>query len=391
MRSEGGAAGKAIAGVAIGTAAGIGIAAAATGAVAVALARRVITPAVRREEDERIVAVDVPRGEIVLAATDESLMTGRYSFCFDQDAGHARLGEIIEQDERHVRRRIESVDFGRLERARRGRFAGFLYLGPWELGHPYENVTVDTPVGPAPAWRIEPEEPSDDWCIQVHGRGTRRRETIRAVPVFRAAGWNSLLVSYRNDGEAPDSEDRRYGLGGTEWADVEAAVRFAVEHGARRVLLMGWSMGGSIALQAVLRSAYVREHVLGVVLDSPAVDWADILRFQGEQLGFPPALADVVARVLGSGLCRGLTGAAAPIDLAELDPVARADEFAVPMLLLHSVDDGFVPIAGSRALAEARPDLVDFEVWEGARHTKLWNHDPGLWNGQIAAWLRRFA
>ncbi|KRE23639.1 S9 family peptidase [Agromyces sp. Soil535] len=374
-------------------AAAVGLLAAAVGATAaiatVVYARRVVTPPATKPEDERIAAVDLASGEVVLAASDETRMRGRYGFWFDHESGHARLGDVIDADDRLVRRRIDSVDFGRLERTDRGRMNGAYHLGPWELGHGYDNVMVETPLGPAPAWFVSAAEPSTRWVIQVHGRGAKRHEGLRAVDPAREAGWNTLLISYRNDGEAPESEDRRYGLGGTEWADVVAAVRYAEEHGAERIVLMGWSMGGAIVLQAVLRSAVVRERLVGVIMDSPAVDWVDILRFQGQALGMPRGLGDVVARLLGGPWSGGLTGVAAPIDVDDLDPVARADEFTVPMLLMHSVDDGFVPIEGSRRLAAARPDLIEFQVFEGARHTKLWNHDPERWTGLVRGWLER--
>ena len=373
----------------------IGLLAAAAGTVAavitVRMARRVVMPRTTKPEEERIVAVDLASGEVVLAASDETRMRGRYGLWFDRESGHARLGDVIDEDDRLVRRRLDSVDFGRLERADRGRIDSWYHLGPWELGHEYENVLVETPLGPAPAWVVPAAEPSTRWVIQVHGRGAKRHEGLRAVEPARAAGWNTLLISYRNDGEAPESEDRRYGLGGTEWADVVAAVRYAEEHGAERIVLMGWSMGGAIALQAVLRSAAVRERLVGVILDSPAIDWVDILRFQGQALGLPRELGDVVVRLLGGPFSGGLTGVAAPINMEDLDPVARADELDVPILLMHSVDDGFVPIDGSRRLAAARPDLIEFEVFEGARHTKLWNHDPERWTSLIRGWLERSA
>jgi uncharacterized protein len=368
----------------------VGVAAAGA-IIAVRFARKVVTPTVVREEDVRIVAVDLLIGEVVLAASDESRMRGRYGLWFERDSGHARLGDVIDEDERHVRRKIDSVDFGRLDRATRGRMNGWYHLGPWELGVPYENIVVETTLGPAPAWVVPAESDSDRWVIQVHGRGARRQEGLRAVLPAHEAGWTTLLMSYRNDGEAPESEDRRYGLGGTEWADVVAAVHHAIDHGAERIVLMGWSMGGAIVLQSVLRSPAVRERLVGVMLDSPAIDWIDILRFQGEALGFPRGLGDVVSRLISGPWSGGLTGLAAPIDMAELDPVGRADEFDAPMLLMHSVDDGFVPIDGSRRLAEARPDLIEFEVFEGARHTKLWNHDPERWTGLVRGWLERSA
>ncbi|MFC9919164.1 alpha/beta hydrolase family protein [Agromyces binzhouensis] len=365
--------------------------AAATAATAIVFARRVVTPEPDREDDLRIERVDLAAGEVVLSGAEEARMRGRYGLWFEHDSGYARVGDVLHDDGHRVRRAVESVEFGRLDRAARGRISGWVHLGPWEVSERYENVVVPTPLGPAPAWFVPAADaagaPSADWLIVVHGRGAKRHEGLRAVEPASRAGWSSLLVSYRNDGEAPASEDRRYGLGGTEWEDVVAAVRFAVERGARRVVLMGWSMGGSIALQTVLRSDEVREHLVGVILESPAVDWPDILRFQGRALGLPAELGGAVARVLSAPLAGTLTGLAAPIDLEALDAVARADELHVPILLMHSEDDGFVPIDGSRRLAEVRSDLVQFEVFEGARHTKLWNHDARRWTMLVHDWL----
>ncbi|MCD2442339.1 alpha/beta hydrolase [Agromyces sp. SYSU K20354] len=369
-------------------AAGVAAAATAAAVLTVVMARRVVTPPARREEDVRILQVDRQAGEIVLEDSDEARMRGRYGFWFDRDSGHARFGDVVVSDDGAVRRRIESIDFGRLERASRGRIDSAFHLGPWELDLPYENVIVDTTLGPAPAWFV-PSADERRWVIQVHGRGGKRTEGLRAVKPAHEAGWSTLLISYRNDGEAPESTDRKYGLGGTEWADAVDAVRFAEERGAREIVLMGWSMGGATVLQAVLRSAKARERLVGVVLDSPAIDWVDILRFQGSALGLPRAIGDSVSQLLGGPFSGGLTGVAAPISLEELDPVVRADEFDVPILLMHSVDDGFVPIDGSRRFAASRPDLIEFEVFEGARHTKLWNHDPARWTALITGWLER--
>jgi alpha-beta hydrolase superfamily lysophospholipase len=364
---------------------------AATAATAVVFARRVVTPEPQREDDLRIEGVDLAAGELTLTSNPDTRVAGRYGLWFEHDSGHARLGEVLDDDGHRVRRRIESVDFGRLDRAGRGRLSGWYHLGPWEVGERYENVVVETPLGPAPAWFLPAPDAtgtvSTDWVVQVHGRGAKRHEALRAVEPAREAGWSTLLVSYRNDGEAPESEDRRYGLGGTEWEDVVTAVRFAVARGARRIVLMGWSMGGSIVLQTVLRSAEVREHLVGVILESPAVDWPDILRFQGRALGWPAELGGAVARVLSAPVAGTLTGLASPIDLEALDAVARADELDVPILLMHSEDDGFVPIDGSRRLAAVRADLVQFEVFDDARHTRLWNFDPERWNGLVRDWL----
>jgi uncharacterized protein len=204
--------------------------------------------------------------------------------------------------------------------------------------------------------------------------------------VFREHGYTSLLISYRNDGDAPPSEDGRYALGDAEWLDVEAAIRFALDSGARDIVLMGWSMGGAIVLQTVTRSRLAHA-VRGVVLESPVVEWRSALAFQAKAMRLPGIVREGVLTLIASPFARRLTGQHRPIDLARLDLVRRAAVLTVPILLLHSSDDGFVPVDASRRLAETRPDLVRFEEFRHARHTKLWNTDRDRWNEVIRDWL----
>src|SRR5690606_30900234 len=91
------------------------------------------------------------------------------------------------------------------------------------------------------------------------------------------AGCTTLVVSYRNDPGAPKAPDGRYHLGDREWYDVEAAIAYAQQHGARRITLVGWSMGGGIVLQTLRRSPLAGV-VDRVVLDSPAIEWRAVIR-----------------------------------------------------------------------------------------------------------------
>lgn len=367
--------------VAVGAAAGLGIA-----VVSALVARTVVIPPSRRDDDIRILGLDEEAHTITLSATPDSLLPGEYSFWFSSDTGHARVGEITSTDRSGVTRELLGIDFGDLRVARRGRFSGWFWLTPRELGVPYENVTITTPLGPAPAWFVPAERDTDRWVIQVHGRAVRRSETLRAVAPFRASGYHSLLVSYRNDGEAPRSPDYRYALGEREWVDVDAAMAYAIARGAREIVLMGWSMGGATVLQALTRSPRAAL-VTGVVLESPVVDWIATLDFQARMRRLPGAVRWGVYTLMRSRWGRLVTGLAEPLDLERMDFVARAAELDRPILLLHSVDDGFVPATASIALASARPDLVTFEEFAIARHTKLWNYDRTRWEDAIRNWL----
>ncbi|WP_241972814.1 alpha/beta hydrolase family protein [Cryobacterium cryoconiti] len=362
----------------------------ASGVLSAVMARRIVTPGARRTDDVRVKTVDLAAGTITLASTADSVLQGDYSFWFSNDRGHAHLGEVLRLTPTQVTRRILRVDHGDLARAERGRFGGYSFLGPWDLGLDFEDVDVPTEIGDAPAWLVPAEEPDGRWVIQVHGRGVARQETLRATPVFREAGFTSLLVSYRNDGEAPRSGDGRYSLGDAEWRDVDAAIAFAVARGATEIVLMGWSMGGAIVLQTATRST-LRDHIVGVVLDSPVIDWADVARFHGGLLGLPAVVSSGALEVLGRRWGGIFTGQTEPIDFRRLDFVTRAAELELPVLLMHSDDDGFVPADGSRSLAGRRPDIVTFLPFAVARHTKLWNYDRDGWNQAITNWLAEIA
>ena len=373
--------------VALAAAGAIGTIAAATAAVVTLLvARTVVMPPRRRPEDTRILSIDGAGDLVTLSSTADSRLPGEYSLFFAEGSGHARVGDIVAQTPDTVIRRLLGVDRGDLARARRGRFSGWFYTGPVELGFAFEDVAIETELGPAPGWLVPADMPSSRWVIGVHGRAVRREETLRAVPVFRAAGYTSLLVSYRNDGDAPASPDGRYGLGDTEWHDVAAAIRFAVDRGATDIVLMGWSMGGATVLQTVTRSDLAGV-VRGIVLDSPVIDWVTALRFQGELLGLPSPIRSGVIALLGMKWAGRLTGQHAPIDLKRLDFVRRSADLHVPILLMHSDDDRFIPATASLALAAARPDIVTYERFTVAGHTRLWNFDRDRWNHAIAHWL----
>jgi hypothetical protein len=222
--------------------------------------------------------------------------------------------------------------------------------------------------------------------VLVHGRGATREECLRALPVLHRLGFPALVVSYRNDADAVRWKAGRYHLGDAEWLDVEAAVLHAVTRGAQDVVLVGWSMGGAIALQLVSRS-WTADRVRAVVLDGPVLDWRDVMAHHARLNRVPRGIGRLSQVVLEHPHARRLVGVEAPIRLDRMDWVARASELRLPVLLIHSDDDEFVPSGPSRRLAQARPDLVTYVPSSGARHTKEWNVDPEGWDSSIARFL----
>ncbi len=366
--------------------AALALALSALGFVSMRIARRVVTPAVR-VADTRILSLDTAAQTITLARTPDTELPGRYGLFTSGTEDYVKLGSVLAEDPTSVKRKLLTHIGPQTRISSEAAFSGWYYDRPDELHLPFTPELIGSGVGPCPAW-LFPAGDGEVWVIQVHGRGTTRAECLRAVPVFHALRITTLVVSYRNDGEAPRSRSGTYTLGATEWRDVDAAVGFARRRGARRILLMGWSMGGAIALQLELNSAH-RDVIAGLILESPVVDWRVVLGYQAKLLRLPAAVTGLAIGALKTEWASPMTGAGAAIPFDRLDVVSRAAELRHPVLILHSDDDGFVPSDASHDLVVARPDLVEMQVFEIARHTKLWNYDQERWSDSIRVWLER--
>lgn len=373
-------------GAAVALATATALCSALIGAVAIRVARQVVTPAGRRA-DTRILALDPASQTITLERNDDTELPGRYGLFTRGTEDYVKLGSVLAENEAGVKRKLLTHVGSDARLSAEAAFSGWYFDRPEQLQLPFSSQLIGSAVGPCPAWLFPAEQDTDLWCIQIHGRGTTRAECLRAVPLMHNLGITTLVVSYRNDGEAPRSRTGTYGLGATEWRDVDAAIGFARRNGARRILLMGWSMGGAIALQLALSSAH-RDMIAGVVLDSPVIDWRVVLDYQAGLMKLPPTVTKLAISALESDWGTAFTRTGAPIPFDRLDVVARADELRDPILILHSDDDGFVPSDASYDLRQARPDLVELEVFEVARHTKLWNYDEQRWSARIRDWVR---
>ena len=253
----------------------------------------------------------------------------------------------------------------------------FVYEGDPQSAHgiPFEEVTVHGPLGPMPAWQTPGDH--DTWAILTHGKGSSRMEGLRILPTLRAAGFPTLTITYRNDFEAPRCHTHFYSYGRHEWEDLEAAVRYARANGARRVLLIGWSMGGAISLSFMLRSAEASA-VCGLVLDAPVLHFAETVAHGARILGLPTAILPASNRVASLRY---------KVHWGELDYLARAHEIALPILLFHGDDDRTVPISTSDALAQAFPGHVTYERFADTGHCLAWNVDPARYESALAAFL----
>jgi pimeloyl-ACP methyl ester carboxylesterase len=254
-------------------------------------------------------------------------------------------------------------------------------------GRPAREVSYPSPLGPTPAWLVDGRRGT--WVILVHGYNAPRTETLRTLATVTRRGYPALAIAYRNDPGAPRSPDGLRRWGATEWRDLEAATRYALEHGATGVVLAGSSMGGALVTSFLLESPLAARVVRGAILDAPALDLGTVIDNGATDrelpiLGtpVPPALTEAA---------KGIAGLRYHLDWGELDYVDRAGRLSTPMLVFHQTGDPTVPVAISEALAAARPDLVTLERFGGDGHVQSWNADPARYERAVRAFLGRVA
>lgn len=251
------------------------------------------------------------------------------------------------------------------------------------LGIAFQDVTVPGPLGEYPAWYIPGTR--DTWAILVHGNSLNRLDTMRMVPVLHQQGFPILMISVRNDRGAPEDPSGmlRYGL--TEWRDLQAAVAYTSSHGADRVILVGYSMGGGIIASFLERSP-LASRVSAAILDSPMLDFGRAVDLGASNeslplvgLPLPQSLTDVA---------KWIAGWRYGVDWKGLNYLAQADRIRVPILVFHGAVDQSVPPQTSRELAAGRPN-VTLVVVPRADHLDSWNLDPAAYDVAVRAFLDR--
>lgn len=321
------------------------------------------------------VAHDVGSGTVRLVGGDAPDRPGRW--LVEGRDGWLGVGEVISADTGGVVRAVTAAG-GTLVDGEGVRFSRTV----WPAEAPPGPVTETVIDGPASELGIGVMEGTDDtWVLLVHGNGQGPSEGYRLLPALRDAGYPTLLVTYRNDLGAPRSRGGHHGFGRDEWRDVDAALAFALEAGARDVVLVGYGSGGAI-IGTLLAESTRAERVVAVVLDAPILS----LGMAVDAAWAPQQVPGVVV-----GWAKAWAALRFGVDWDRLDHVSSPDPWNPPTLVIHGDHDGTAPLAASEAFARAYPEVVRLVVVAGAGHGLGWNLDPGAYELAVIDFLAAHA
>lgn len=300
--------------------------------------------------------------------------------------GRALVGDVVAADTRTIVRTyspitdtLPPVCDGPLADCEPVFLDGYVFVDPSEVDLDFVETTYETPLGSQRGWLIPGRDPTR-WAIHCHGWRAERRELVRLLRPFAADGRTSLVIEYRNDPGGPTDPTGRYRFGVTEWEDLEAAVRRAMDDGAEDLILTGCSTGGALVM-AFLERSDLADSVSGVVLDAPNIVLADTFRL---------ALLETKGSRLLKETALVIADMRWGIDWDTTNYVGRGREILkVPTLVFHGTSDQTVPISGSRRLQSEMPEMVDLIETPAAGHVLSWNVDPARYEGYITRFLER--
>jgi len=326
--------------------------------------------------DERpydIEVVRTPPARLVLGSIDRPAVDGVWGF--ETESKYSQLTSLLGRTDAETEWAASPM-IGEAAIGDRGRIDvdAFPEDPTVAFGLGFDEVRAPGDLGPLPAWLVDSR--SSTWVIIAHGKGTdRRSQALRMIPALVESGYPVLVVTYRNDDGAPESPTGLRSWGLEEWRDLDAAAGLAEREGAQDYILIGHGLGAEVVSMFLHESDRIGK-VRGVVFDSPVLDLEGMLDY-----GRGPVSRSIAE--MGQQLARLRFN----MEWSELDQVARADQFDVPILAMHGARDEVTPISITEAFAAARPDLVRFVRFEQGGHDDLWNIDSRRYEQEVMSFI----
>jgi fermentation-respiration switch protein FrsA (DUF1100 family) len=190
----------------------------------------------------------------------------------------------------------------------------------------------------------------------LHGNAENISTHIGSVYWLPERGFNVLIFDYQGYGQ---SEGEPSIAGALD--DVEAALGFLVQHGqhdGKPVVVFGQSLGGALAIHAVVHSAY-RTHIRGLIVDSAFADYRLIAR----------------EKLAGFWLTWPLQWPLSLIINDDYSPLSVVGEVApIPLLIMHGDRDQVIPVHHAWVLYEQAHEPKSIWIFPDGSHGRALNN-----------------
>jgi alpha-beta hydrolase superfamily lysophospholipase len=204
---------------------------------------------------------------------------------------------------------------------------------PADLGLEYEPVTFVSRDGlRLGGWFVPGAEPARGTVIFCHGHAGSLDPDLKYVPAFHNHHFSVLQFDFRAHGR---SEGQCVSMGYNERLDLLGAVDWLQARAIERVGVLGFSMGGSVAISAAAQCPAIA----AIISDGGFARIEPTLRAGMRDRGMPARLADIL-----SPLIVEIAGWRVGCDLPAADPLRWIARISPrPVLLIHGGQDSYIP------------------------------------------------
>ena len=243
---------------------------------------------------------------------------------------------------------------------------------PSDYGLEHETVHFTTEDGITLTGWLIPAPNADRAVIFLHGHAGSMDPDLKYAPWFRERGISVLMFDFRGHGR---SAGRHVSMGYFERRDLLAAEKFLMERGYERIGVLGFSMGGAVALSGSPQS----QRICAVVADGSFVRLRNAIRQGAQERGVPHLLAGPLA-ALGVRIAGWRLGT----DLEAADPERWAAKIAPrALLLIHGAKDPYTATEEVQAMFAAAGEPKELWVVPGAGHRNVDEVEPAAYKEKV--------
>jgi fermentation-respiration switch protein FrsA (DUF1100 family) len=250
---------------------------------------------------------------------------------------------------------------------------------PAEHGLSHEEVAFQSRDGlTLRGWFIPAEEPRGT-IVFCHGHGGSMDPDIEYAPILHDNGYDVLMFDFRGHGR---SEGQRVSMGYHERLDLLGAVDYLRSRGIDRVGVLGFSMGGAVAISTAPQSEAIR----AVVSDGAFARLGNAITSGAKERDLPDWVAAWVSPLI---IC--LASLRLGAWLPRADPIRWVDKIAPrALLIIHGGLDPYVSLAEIEELYAKAGEPKELWVVPEAGHRQVDRQRPDEYRARLLAFFDKW-